>query len=126
MKFVRAKSAALAAAAAGPALLFTAGTAHAAPFPNYASNGPMTIRYSDASFGLTARIWDDSNPAGVAEVCHYVSIGADHSLPFNGEADLLGHGPGTVFIPGHPLGKRWSVTVNCDGTGQSLNFWVDY
>lgn len=127
MKIVRRKSAALAAAAlAAPALLATTGTAHAVPDPGYASNGVMTIRYSDTLGGLTARVWDDNNPDGVAEVCHYVSIGANGMLPFNGNADLIGNGPGSVFIPGQPLGKRWSVTVQCDGTGQSLNFWVTY
>jgi hypothetical protein len=128
---VRAKSAAWAAAGAAlaaPVLLATAGTARAVPDPGYASNGVMTIRYYDAPMGLTAKIWDDSNPDGVTEVCHYGSsgVGGTPLLPFDGNAYLNGNGPGSVFIPGQPRDGRWSVTVHCDGTGQSLDFRVTY
>jgi hypothetical protein len=129
MSSVRTKSAALAAAAvalAAPALLATAGTAHAAPTPAYHSNGVIGIRYYDASGGVTAKIWDHDNPDGVTEVCHYASVGAFGWLPFNADVGLNGRGPGSVHIPGGPEGKRWTVTVNCDGTGQSLAFTVTY
>ena len=130
MNIVHTKTAALAAAAAlaAPALLATAGTAHAVPDPDYSSNGVVTLRYSDAPGGLVAKIWDDNNPDGIVEVCHYASSGVNTMLPlpFTGNAVLNGKGPGTIFIPGQPLGKRWSVTVNCDGTAQSWNFWVNY
>jgi hypothetical protein len=131
MNIVRAKSAALAAAAvalAAAALLATAGTAHAAPSPDYQSNGPITVRYQEGQFGMgvNASIWDDNNPDGVVEVCHYESNGVGGALPFNGSAVLNGRGPGTVHIPGGPLGGQWNVNVHCDGTGESFNFSERY
>ena len=129
MNIVRTKSAALAAAAAAlaaPALLAAAATAHAVPSPDYGSSGVITVRYYDTPLGLTASIWDDNNPDGTVELCHYVSIGTNGTLPFNGNSVLNGHGPGSVYIPGRPLGERWNVSVHCDGTGESFDFSVTY
>lgn len=129
-KIVRAKSAALAAAAAALAAAVSvaaAGTAHAAPYPNVDSNGVIGVRYFDAPGGLRATIWDHSNPDGATETCYYQSTWLETGMiPFNGSVVLNGNGDGTLFIPGSPLGKRWNVTLNCGGTGQSLNFWVTY
>jgi len=124
------KSAALAVAAvalAAPIVLATAGTAQAAPSPDYVG-GPITVRYQEgpAGLGVNASIWDDANPNGVVEVCQYASIGTNGMLPFSGNAVLNGHGPGTIHIPGGPLGGHWNVSVHCDGTGQSANFPVYY
>jgi hypothetical protein len=131
MDIVGTKSAAFAAAAAALAaasLLATAGTAQAAPSPDYQSNGVITIRYYEGPVGLgvNADIWDNNNPDGVVEVCTYASIGVNGALPFNGNAVLNGRGPGSIHIPGGPLGGQWNVTVNCNGTGQSFNFRETY
>jgi hypothetical protein len=129
MDIVRTKSAALAAAAAAlaaAALLATAKTADAVPDPGFASKDGIALRYYDAPLGLTVTIWDHNNPDGTVEVCHYASVGANGSFPFNGNAVLNGRGPGSVFIPAQPLGQRWHVTVLCSGTGQSLDFSVNY
>jgi hypothetical protein len=112
------------------AMLATAAIAEAAPSPDYRSNGPITIRYAEGPFGLgvNASIWDDNNPDGIVEVCHYASIGAGGTspIPFNGNAVLNGRGPGTVHIPGGPSGGLWNVSVHCDGSGESLNFSETY
>jgi hypothetical protein len=115
---------------AAAALVATAGAAQAAPSPDYRSNGPITIRYNEGPFGLgvNASIWDDNNPDGVVEVCHYSSIGVNGTapIPFSGTAVLNGRGPGTVHIPGGPTGGQWNVSVHCDGSGQSMNFTETY
>ena len=130
MNIVRTKSAALAVAAAmsaAPVVLAT-GTAQAAPSPGNQSNGTITVRYQEGEFGMgvNASIWDNNNPDGVVEVCHYESSGVGGALPFNGTAVLTGNGPGTLHIPGGPLGGQWNVSVFCDGTGQSFNFTERY
>jgi hypothetical protein len=107
-------------------MLATAATTHAVPDPDYAYANGITVRYYDTPLGLTVSIWDDNNPDGTAEVCRYASIGANGSFPFNGNAVLNGRGPGSVFIPAQPLGQRWHVTALCSGTGQSLDFSVNY
>jgi hypothetical protein len=131
VNIVRTKSAALVVAAAmsaAPVVLATAGTAQAAPSPANQSNGAITVRYQEGEFGLgvNASIWDNNNPDGVVEVCHYESTGVGGALPFNGTAVLNGNGPGTVHIPGGPLGGQWNVNVHCDGTGESFNFSERY
>ncbi len=129
MNVVPTKSATLAAACAAlaaPALLATAGTAHAAPNPRYSGNGVMGVRYSDAPGGLTAYIWDHDNPDGVTEVCHYASNSPRGLMPFNADVSLNGNGGSSIFIPGQPNGWRWNVTVHCDGTGQFLDYSVTY
>src|SRR6266487_4432736 len=105
MDIVRTKSAALATAAAAlaaAASLATAETADAVPDPSSAGSsvGGIHLHYNDVPLGMTATIYDDDNPDGTAEVCHYASIGADGSYPFNDNAVLNGRGPGIVFIPG--------------------------
>jgi hypothetical protein len=125
------KSAALAVAAAAlaaPALLATAGTAQAAPTPEYRGGGSITVHYQEgpAGLGVNTSIWDDANPDGVVEVCQYASAGTNGMLPFSGNAVLNGRGPGTVHIPGGPVGGQWNVSVHCDGTGQTANFPVYY
>ena len=80
---IRTKSTALAVAAAAlaaPALLATAGTAHAAPSLNYFSNGHLRIRYDDAPNGLKAWIQDDLNPDGVIIPATTGGILTDESL----------------------------------------------
>jgi hypothetical protein len=131
MGIVRTKSAALAGAAAAlaaAASLATAKTADAVPDPSSAGSsvGGIHLHYNDVPLGMTVTIYDDDNPDGTAEVCHYASIGADGSFPFNGNAVLNGRGPGSIFIPGQPLGKKWHVTVLCSGTGESFDFSVNY
>ena len=113
---------------AAPALLATAGTAHAVPRPSYSSNGHLRIRYDDVPGGLKAWIQDDLNPDGVTEVCYYASTGQGLNalLPFNGVAVLNGTDSRPLFIPGHPHNGLWNVTVTCDGTGQRLNTVVFY
>ena len=131
MNIIRTEFAALAvaaAASAAPILLATAGTAQATPSPANQSNGTITVRYQEGEFGMgvNADIWDNNNPDGVVEVCHYDSDGVGGALPFVGTAVLNGNGPGTVHIPGGPLGGRWNVNVHCDGTGQSFSFSERY
>ena len=130
MGIIRTKFAALvtASALAAAASLATAQTADAVPDPSSAgsSAGGIHLHYNDVPLGMVASIYDDDNPDATAEVCHYASIGADGSLPFSGDAVLNGRGPGTVFIPGHPLGKKWHVTILCSGTGESFDFSVHY
>jgi hypothetical protein len=129
MNVVRTKSAALAAvgaALAAPALLATAGTAHAAPTPEYNGNGTLGVRYTDAGGGVRAYIWDHANPDGVTETCHYSSNSPRGLMPFTEDFSLNGPGVGTIFIPGTPHGWRWSVDVHCDGTGQLVDYWVTY
>jgi hypothetical protein len=129
MDVVRTKSAALTAAVAAlpaAALLATAPTAHAVPDPDFAYSGGIHVRYYDAPLGLTADIWDDNNPDGTLEVCHYVSVGMNGTMPFTGNPVLIGRGPGSVYIPGQPLNEKWHVSVNCDGTGAGFDFAVHY
>jgi hypothetical protein len=114
----------LAAVASAVPVLVTAGTAQATPSPATQSNGTITVHYQEGEFGMgvNASIWDNANPDGVVEVCHYDSDGMGGALPFVGTAVLSGNGPGDVHIPGGPLGGHWNVSVHCDGTGQSFNF----
>jgi hypothetical protein len=132
MNVVRAKSAAWVAAGAvltAAAWSATAATAHALPVPDRQSNGVISVRYyGNPVSGVTAQISDDSNPDGVTEVCVYSSIGTPGTapLPFSGNAVLNGKDPGSLFIPGDPIGGHWNVTVHCDGTNQSFSFFEAY
>jgi opacity protein-like surface antigen len=109
------------------ALSATAATVQATPTPAAGGNGVIGVRYFDAPGGLRATIWDHSNPDGATETCYYQSNWAGTGLiSFNGSVVLNGQSDGSLFIPGDPLGKRWNVTLNCGGTGQSANFWVTY
>lgn len=131
-KISRASAIGAAAAISLPAVLFAglfagAPTAQAATNPTMFTNqdGTLEVIYGGGGLALFATIVDTKNPQGATELCHYHSEGVMNTLAFPYDASILVTGPtpsAPVTIIFVQLGGTFSVTVTCDGTGNTASY----